>query len=137
MKHYLKKPSRKPIYNENKQYTLINKTYHVVTDPKSEKYKKALSDFNETILREPDFTYAYYNRAYVKYKLQDYKGAVDDYSHIIRIDPDFAEAFYNRGLLLFRLHDNLNACRDFSKAGELGLTEAYIVIKQYCSQITK
>jgi len=124
-------------FTDDGQYTLINNTYHVVTDQKNEKYKKALSDFSKVISMEPEFSYAYYNRAYIKYKLQDFSGAIDDYNMALQIDDDFADAYYNRGLLLFCLHDNLNACKDFSKAGELGVTEAYAVIKRYCDQVVK
>ncbi|HTB32281.1 MAG TPA: tetratricopeptide repeat protein, partial [Bacteroidia bacterium] len=77
------------------------------------------------------------NRAYVKYKMHDLNGAVDDYNYALQIDPGFADTYYNRGLLLFLLNAKVDACEDFSKAGELGLTQAYLIIKIYCSQVTK
>jgi len=123
--------------DNNEQDTYINKTYRVVNDPANDKYKKAFADFSKIIQIEPDFAFAYYDRAYVKYKLHDLNGAIDDYNNAILLNPDFAEAYYNRGLLLFCLNNKIDACVDFSKAGELGLTEAYLIIKLYCTEVTK
>jgi tetratricopeptide (TPR) repeat protein len=120
--------------NEDEQYSMINKTYRIINSPNTEKYERALSDFNKTIQLETGFAFAYYNRAFIKYKLQDFNGAVKDYSSAIQLEPDLADAYFNRGLLLFGLNDKLSACQDFSKAGELGLTESYSVIKLFCSQ---
>jgi len=123
--------------NDDGQDTYINKTYRVVHNPANDNYEKAVADFSKVIQIEPDFAYAYYNRAYIKYKLHDLDGAVEDYNAALKIDPDFADAYYNRGILLFLQSDKIDACEDFSKAGELGLTEAYLIIKIYCSQVTK
>jgi tetratricopeptide (TPR) repeat protein len=123
--------------NGNEQAMYINKTYRIVNDPATVQYKKAIADFTKVTELEPDFAYAYYNRAYVKYKMHDLNGAVDDYNYALQIDPGFADTYYNRGLLLFLLNAKVDACEDFSKAGELGLTQAYLIIKIYCSQVTK
>ncbi|HSY77314.1 MAG TPA: tetratricopeptide repeat protein [Bacteroidia bacterium] len=124
-------------FNSGAQYTTVNKTYRVANDPNNEKYQSALADFNKVIQMEPDFAYAYYNRAYVKYKMLDFSGALADYNKAIQIDPDFSDAYYNRGLVFFCQKDKLSACQDFSKAGELGQTEAYLLIKLYCSQVLR
>ena len=124
-------------FNGGEQYTTVNKTYKVATDTREEKYSSALVDLNKVIQQEPEFSLAYYNRAFVKYKLKDLAGAIDDYTKAIKLDPTFADAFYNRGLLSFLMNDKLSACQDYSKAGELGLTKAYQVIKLYCSQVLK
>lgn len=124
-------------FNEGTQYTMVDKTYKVAQDPKDEKYEMALNDLNKTIQLEPEFSLAYYNRAFVKYKLKDMAGAIQDYSTAIKLDPTFADAFYNRGLLNFINNDKLGACQDYSKAGELGITKSYELIKQFCSQVLK
>lgn len=123
--------------NNNEQETYINKTYRAMNAPANENYKKALTDFSKVIQMEPDFAYAYYNRAYVKYKLQDFDGAIADYNYAVQINPQFADAYYNRGLLLYIENYKMNACQDFGKAGELGLTQAYLIIKVYCEEVTK
>jgi tetratricopeptide (TPR) repeat protein len=124
-------------FNETEQYTTVSNTYKVVQTTRNEKYQAALAAFTKIIQMEPDFALAYYNRAFVKYKLQDFSGAVDDYNMAIQLDPDMPDFYYNRGLLLFCLSNKVNACQDFSKAGEMGITDAYTLIKLYCSQALK
>ena len=60
----------------------------------------------------------------------DYQHAIDDYSRAIEIDPHLAEAFYNRGLVHLALKQQKESVADLSKAGELGLYQAYSIIKQ-------
>jgi lipoprotein NlpI len=66
--------------------------------------------------------------------MKDFQRAIDAYSDGIAHDPTLAEAFYNRALTLIYLGENGLACSDLSKAGELGITEAYSVIRKYCSK---
>ena len=42
------------------------------------------------------------------------------------------EAYFNRGLVLIYLKDKEKGCIDLSKAGELGVADAYGVISKYC-----
>ncbi len=42
------------------------------------------------------------------------------------------DAYFNRGLVLIYLKDKEKGCIDLSRAGELGIAEAYGVIKKYC-----
>jgi hypothetical protein len=58
---------------------------------------------------------------------------VQDYTIAVAIDPNFAEAFYNRAITLIYLKNTKDACLDLSRAGELGVQEAYTVIKRYCN----
>ena len=41
-------------------------------------------------------------------------------------------AYYNSGLAKMKLKQTDSGCMDFSKAGELGLAEAYDAILEYC-----
>jgi hypothetical protein len=41
-------------------------------------------------------------------------------------------AYYNRGLVLIYLKDKEKGCIDLSRAGELGVADAYSVISKYC-----
>jgi tetratricopeptide (TPR) repeat protein len=76
----------------------------------------------------------YYNRANVKLSIKKFHRAIDDYSMAIKLQPNLAEAYYNRALTLLYLDEIKLACKDLSKAGELGITEAYNVIKRYCNK---
>ena len=60
--------------------------------------------------------------------------AADDYTKAIELNPSFAEACYNRGLLQIYMKDTRKGCLDISKAGELGIKEAYKVLKLYSDQ---
>ena len=60
--------------------------------------------------------------------------AADDYTKAIELNPSFAEAYYNRGLLQIYMKDTRKGCLDISKAGELGIKEAYKVLKMYSEQ---
>jgi hypothetical protein len=42
------------------------------------------------------------------------------------------DAYFNRGLVLIYLKDREKGCIDLSRAGELGVQDAYGVIKKYC-----
>ena len=55
----------------------------------------------------------------------------EDYTKAIELNPSFAEAYYNRGLVQIFLKDTRKGCLDMSKAGELGLQDAYRVLKLY------
>ena len=57
--------------------------------------------------------------------------AVDDYDKAISLDPKLAEAYYNRGIANINLGKKDTGISDLSKAGELGLYNAYSAIKKY------
>lgn len=92
----------------------------------------ALKDYSKVLTLDPNFVYAYYNRGYVNSIMGDYKNAVDDFTFAIQRNNNFSEAFYNRGLILIFLNENKLGCQDLSKAGELGIQNAYSVMKRYC-----
>ena len=48
-----------------------------------------------------------------------------------------SDAYYNRGLVQIFLKDKEKGCIDIRKAGELGIPEAYGVIKKYCTEEPK
>jgi tetratricopeptide (TPR) repeat protein len=97
-------------------------------------HKETLQDFNTVLSLNPEMPFVYYNRANVKLRLKEFHRAIDDYSMAIKIEPDMAEAYYNRALTLLYLKEEKLACKDLSKAGELGVKEAYSVIKRYCNK---
>ncbi|MGC3979128.1 MAG: tetratricopeptide repeat protein [Paludibacteraceae bacterium] len=100
----------------------------------SDKYKvdfeMIMRDYDKTIELNPDFSFAYFNKANVLCTLKDYKTTLKFYSKAIEIDPDFAEAYFNRGLTYFYLNDKNSGNLDISKAGELGVYKAYNILKR-------
>jgi tetratricopeptide (TPR) repeat protein len=95
-------------------------------------YSSAIEDMTEAIMSYSKWAAAWYNRATIKAYSGDYQGAISDYTQAIKLAPKMAEAYYNRGLILIFTKRSQEACPDLSKAGELGISAAYNVIKRYC-----
>ena len=94
-------------------------------------YDEAVADLNKAIKLFPDLAYSYYNRANLKALSGSLPEAFEDYTKAIELNPNFAEAYYNRGIIQIFMKDTRKGCLDISKAGELGIVEAYEVLKRY------
>ncbi len=94
-------------------------------------YDEAIADLNKAAKLLPDFAYIYYNRANLYCRSGMMPEALEDYTRAIELNPSFGEAYFNRGLLQIFLKDTRKGCLDVSKAGELGIREAYEVLKRY------
>ena len=95
-------------------------------------YSAAISDMNHAAALYPAFPYTYYNLGNLYCLSGDMPEAIMQYTKAIDLYPRLGEAYYNRGLVLIYLKDKEKGCLDLSKAGELGLDEAYSVIGKYC-----
>lgn len=96
--------------------------------------ERVINDYNKAIQLDSRFAFAYYNRGYIRTVNGNFHRAIDDFSQVIKLMPDFSEAFYNRGLLLLYLKESELGCNDLSRAGELGLSASYNLLKRYCSK---
>lgn len=96
-------------------------------------YSLVLEGNNKCLEIDPDFVFAMFNIANVYAKSGKIQEAIDMYTKVLSLDKDIAEAYYNRGLLHIYQGNRSAANVDLSKAGELGLTDSYSVIKRYCS----
>ena len=95
------------------------------------KSANVLGDLSDAIALSPQNSYLYYNRGNLYALRGDYQRAIADYSQALILNQDLAEAWYNRGLSkIFAKHVE-EGIEDLSKAGELGLYQAYSVIKKY------
>lgn len=74
--------------------------------------------------------YIEYNRGCSFLAAKDYAGAEAHFSKALEINPKLAEAYFNRAITRMALKKQNEALTDFSKAGELGLYDAYSAIKQ-------
>jgi tetratricopeptide (TPR) repeat protein len=95
-------------------------------------YDAVVCDLETAIRIDPDFFFAYYNRGIVYCKMGNYHRGLEDFTTAIRLRKNFPEALFNRGLVLLMLGEGNAACEDLSRAGELGISEAYKVMKRYC-----
>ena len=94
----------------------------------------AEADFSDAIRQNGNNAYVYYNRGNLHAGRKELSKAIDDYSIAIRIDSNLAEAYYNRGIARSKSGNKQAAIQDLSKAGELGLYDAYAVIKRLNKQ---
>lgn len=102
-------------------------------DKRAYQHEMIVHDYDRVIKLNPDFVYAYFNRGNLRCAQRDYRAAVLDYNEAIKRDPDFAEAYFNRGLTRLYLGDTERGIADLSKAGELGIINAYNIIKRMTS----
>ena len=94
-------------------------------------FELMMRDYDYVINHLPDFSFAYYNKANMLCIQQDFKAAISYYTQAITADSDFAEAYFNRGLTYIYIGENQKGIADLSKAGELGVYQAYNLISRF------
>ena len=94
-------------------------------------FELMMRDYDYVINHLPDFSFAYYNKANMLCIQQDFKAAISYYTQAIAKDGDFAEAYFNRGLTYIFIGQNDKGIADLSKAGELGIYQAYNLISRF------
>ena len=94
-------------------------------------YTAVLDKLDAAIRRSPDNPVLYYNRGCVWTAMKNYQRALADYGEAVRLNPSFAEAYFNRGMVYIYTHSDEKGRNDLSKAGELGLYQAYSLLKQH------
>ena len=95
-------------------------------------YSDAIQDMNEAKEIVPDLPYVYYNLGNLYCLSSEHIASLDNYTKAINLWPYMGDAYFNRGLVLIYLKDKEKGCIDLSRAGELGVEDAYGVIKKYC-----
>ncbi|MDL2282034.1 tetratricopeptide repeat protein, partial [Parabacteroides sp. OttesenSCG-928-G06] len=93
-------------------------------------HENIVRDYDKVIQLSPDFVYAWFNRGNLRCAQRDFRAAILDYSEAILRNPTFAEAYFNRGLARLSQGDATQGIADLSKAGELGIINAYNIIKR-------
>lgn len=97
---------------------------------KSIDYDEILKEYETIVRMNPDFIYAWYNRAEIFTLEKDYRAAITDYSKVIELEPRFAEAYFNRGISRLSIGETEAGLDDLRKAGELGIIQSYSIIKR-------
>lgn len=88
-------------------------------------------DYDKVIQLNPDFSFAYFNKANILCTQKDFRTAILNFTKAIEVDPDFAEAYFNRGLTYLFIGDNAKGLADLSKSGELGIYKVYNLIQRF------
>ena len=95
-------------------------------------YTEAIEDMQAATELVPDIPYLYFNLGNLYCLSGEMVNSIDSYSQALRIYPAMGDAYFNRGLVLIYLKDKEKGCIDLSRAGELGVRDAYSVIDKYC-----
>lgn len=97
-------------------------------------YSDAIADMEKAISIAPDVAYFYYNLGNLQCLSSQLIQSIKNYDKAIRLYPGLGDAYFNRGLVQIYLKDREKGCIDLSRAGELGVPDAYSVISKYCEE---
>ena len=100
-------------------------------------YSEAIDDMLAADRILPGVPYIYFNLGNLYCLSSKFVESVDSYTKAINVYPYMGDAYYNRGLVLIYLKDKEKGCIDLSRAGELGVADAYSVIAKYCEEEKK
>jgi tetratricopeptide (TPR) repeat protein len=89
-----------------------------------------LADLNHALELRPHNAYLFYNRGCIHAHRENLQQAIDDFTTAQQYEPNLAEAYFNRGICYLNRGEKEKASADLSKAGELGLYNAYSVLKR-------
>ncbi len=93
--------------------------------------KRAQDDLRMALSQDADNSLLAYNLATLLAMQKQYAEAIDLYRRALKLNPNLAEAWFNLGLSLVFSGQKEEGLRYLSKAGELGLYDAYSVMKQF------
>lgn len=95
-------------------------------------YGDAIQDMQAAAEILPDIPYIYFNLGNLYCLSKEHVKSIENYTKAIELYSYMGDAYFNRGLVLIYLKDKEKGCIDLSRAGELGVQDAYGVIKKYC-----
>ena len=127
------------VLNPDYKEAYINRGFYV--SEKIGNFQEAINDYNKylELNKNGDNAFAYNNRGYAKYNLNDFDGAMEDIQESIRLNPENSFVYKNRALI-YLSQDSMNlACQDLEYANDLGFSENYgtevnDLVRKFCSQ---
>ncbi len=97
-------------------------------------YSEAIADLKAAREIEPDLPWINFNLGNLYCLQSQMVNAIECYGKAIEEYPQLGEAYFNRALVLIFIKDTEKGCIDLSRAGELGVKDAYPVINKYCKE---
>ena len=85
----------------------------------------AMEEFTKAIELDPEYYYAYYNRALAYCRNGELESCIADYNKAIELNPDNVYWTIERGFLYMKLGDREKAIYDLERAQELGVPYEY------------
>lgn len=106
---------------------------------KLEDFYGAIQDYTTALNKTSQTDYSEYHRLYADrsycYLMQGKnEQALQDCDKAISLKDDISRYYLLRGMAKLGLNKIKDACLDFSKAGELGNTQVFEIIKEYCNE---
>ena len=100
-------------------------------------YYGTIYDDSKALKIKPSFEKGYKRRGKAYLLLSKFGLAINDFTKAIKLNPEDGQAYYWRGMVKMCAgnpnFDKDGGCLDFSKAGELGYSDAYEMIRKYCN----
>lgn len=84
-----------------------------------DKLDLSLADMNAAAEHDPDYSFRYQSRGYLKARMKDYAGALADYEKAVELDPNDAIAHNNLALAQEQMGWAKEAKESFDKSDEL------------------
>jgi len=92
---------------------------------RQENNASAMDEFTRAIEIDPEYYYAYYNRALVYCQNGELESCLADYNKAIELNPDNVYWTIERGFLYLNLGEREKAIVDLERAQELGVPYEY------------
>ena len=97
-------------------------------------YSQAIADLLSALEILPELPWLNYNLGNLYCLSSDFVKAIESYSRALSQYPYLGDAWFNRGLVQVYLKEREKGCMDLSRAGELGVADAYGIIKKFCEE---
>lgn len=124
----LEQQAQASIADENSETPSIHVS--LLPDMRTQLLKESVEAFDKALELKPAMAPAYYNKGVALAETGDYTSAINALTKAIGLKPEMGEAYFNRGYCYLRLGNIKSGNRDLSRAGELGVVEAYSVLKR-------
>jgi len=95
-------------------------------------YSESIEDIRQALSIIGGSPYLHFNLGNLLCLSSQLVESIENYDKAISLYPYMGDAYFNRGLVLIYLKDKEKGCIDLSRAGELGVADAYSVISKYC-----
>lgn len=95
-------------------------------------YSEAIEDLQTAAAILPMFPFIHFDLGNLYTASNKPIEAIENYTKAIESYPAMGDAYLNRGLVQIVVKETEKGCIDLSKAGELGVGEAYRMIAKYC-----
>ncbi len=95
-------------------------------------YAKGIGYFNQVSPAYTNQHASLFGMGYCHYHQKNYLGALNNFQQYTQLQPDDPRGHYILGLSKIKLDQNSSACADFQRAKDLGMSDAQVILFEYC-----